>query len=225
MNDRPTREWNGVTIPEPGVYLLDEAHKRIGFQAQHMMVSAVRGEFARGSATIIVGEDPAASSVTASIESASLTTHNADRDVHLHSGDFLDVENFPTIEFSSTGLAWQENNDIFQWARLRNNPLTRRGSGADLPPPSPGRFVLSGELTVKDVRRSVDLTVEFGGARRDPYGQDIFGFSATAEIDRESFGLVWNVALEAGGWLVGKRVRLEIAGEAIHQAAGQDARD
>ncbi|WP_203841446.1 YceI family protein [Winogradskya humida] len=223
MNDRPTRVWNGVTIPEPGIYILDEAHKRIGFQAQHMMVSAVRGEFARGGATITIGDDPAQSSVTAHIETASVTTHNPDRDVHLQSADFLDVENFPTIAYKSTGLAWRENNDaIFDWARLRNNPLTRRGAATDVPEParSPGRFVLSGDLSVKDVHRPVDLTVEFGGARRDPYGQDIFGFSATTEINREDFGLVWNVALEAGGWLVGKRVRIEIAGEAILQQPG-----
>ncbi|AGL15114.1 YceI family protein [Actinoplanes sp. N902-109] len=227
MNDRPIREWNGVTIPEPGVYILDEAHKRIGFQAQHMMVSAVRGEFSGGTASIVVGDDPAATKVTAVIETGTITTHNADRDGHLRSADFLDTEQFPTMSFRSTGLSWQENNDaIFQWARLRNNPLTRRSTLAELPQParSPGRFVLTGELTVKNVSRPVELTVEFGGARRDPYGKDIFGFSATGEVDREAFGLVWNVALEAGGWLVGKKVRLEIAGEAIHQpAAGNPA--
>lgn len=218
MNDRPTRLWNGMTIPEPGVYHLDEAHKRIGFQAQHMMVSAVRGEFARGSARIEVAEDPLRSSVTATIETASLTTHNEDRDVHLRSPDFLDVERFPTLEYRSSGLTWQENKDeIFYWARLRNNPLTRRGAAAPVPETaqSPGKFVLRGELTVRDVTRPVDLQLEFGGARRDPYGKDIFGFSATADIDREEFGLVWNVALEAGGVLVGKKVRIEIAGEGI----------
>jgi polyisoprenoid-binding protein YceI len=78
--------------------------------------------------------------------------------------------------------------------------------------------VLTGELTVRGVTRPVDLQVEFGCARRDPYGQDIFGFSATAEIDREDYGLVWNVALESGGVLVGKAVRIELAGEAVRQA-------
>jgi polyisoprenoid-binding protein YceI len=78
--------------------------------------------------------------------------------------------------------------------------------------------VLTGELTIKGITRPVDLQVEFGGASRDPYGQDIFGFSATAEIDRESYGLVWNVALESGGVLVGKKARIEIAGEAIRQS-------
>lgn len=221
MNDRPTRLWNGVTIPEPGVYALDEAHKRIGFQVQHMMVSVVRGEFASAAARIHVAEDPLRSSLSATIRTESLTTHNEDRDLHLRGPDFLDVEKFPAIEFRSTAISWQETNDeIFMWARLRNNPLTRRGAAARVPESaaaSPGKFVLHGELTVKDVRRPVDLRVDFGGARRDPYGQDIFGFSATAEIDREEFGLLWNVALEAGGVLVGKTVRIEIAGEGIRQ--------
>jgi polyisoprenoid-binding protein YceI len=220
MVDRPIREWNGLTIPEPGVYKLDEAHKRLGFLAQHMMVSPIRGEFARGTATIVVAEDPLRSLITASIESASITTHNPDRDTHLSGPDFLDVENHPTLEFRSTGIELQESSDaIFQWARLRNNPLTRRPSSADLPAVarSSGRFTVHGNLRVRDVTRPVDLQMEFGGARRDPYDRDIFGFSATAEIDREDFGLLWNVLLESGGVLVGKKVRIELAGEAIRQ--------
>ena len=221
MTDQPIREWNGLTIPDPGVYVLDEAHKRIGFLAQHMMVSPVRGEFATASATIVVGQDPLQSSVTASISAASLNTHNHDRDVHLTSADFLDVEKYPTLDFRSTGMLWQVGNeDIFHWARLRNNPLSRRGMASGLPEtvirPS-GRFIMPGELSIKDVTRRVDLQFDFGGARRDPYGRDIFGFSASCEIQREDFGLVWNVALDNGGFLVGKKVRIEIAGEALHQ--------
>jgi polyisoprenoid-binding protein YceI len=221
MTDRPIREWNGMSIPDPGVYVLDEAHKRIGFLAQHMMVSPVRGEFADATATIVVGDDPLQSSITATIQSASLDTNNGERDTHLRSPDFLDVGAYPTLEYRSTGVAWPaENDSIFYWARLRNNRLGRRGMAADLPPAAttpPGRFVLSGNLRIKNVVQAVDLQVDFGGARRDPYGRDIFGFSAAAEIDRESFGLLWNVALERGGVLVGKKVRIEIAGEAIHQ--------
>ena len=221
MVDRPIREWNGLTIPDPGVYKLDDGHKRLGFLAQHMMVSPVRGEFARGSATIVVAEDPARSSVTATIDTASINTHNADRDTHLSSPDFLDVARFPTMEYRSTGVRWQESNDdIFLWARLRNNPLSRRPNAAAVPAArAAGRFVVAGLLTIKDVTRPVDLNVEYGGARRDPYGRDIFGFSATADFEREDFGLVWNVALETGGWLVGKTVRIEIAGEALLEAA------
>lgn len=220
MTTSATRTWNGITIPAPGVYLLDQAHKRIGFVARHMMVSPVRGEFRDATAQIVVAEDPFASSVTATIQAASIDTANPERDAHLSSPDFLDVERFPTLEYRSTGIRWQETNDaIFFWARLRNNRLTRRSEAYTRAAEQPlgTRFVLCGELTVKGVTRPVDLQVEFGGARRDPYGRDIFGFSATAEIDREDFGLVWNVALEGGGVLVGKNVRIEIAGEAIRQ--------
>jgi polyisoprenoid-binding protein YceI len=221
MSGSATRVWEGITIPAPGTYLLDKAHKRIGFLARHMMVSPVRGEFTEGTAQIVVDEDPLQSYATATIWAASANTGNPDRDKHLTSADFLDVDRYPTLEYRSTGIKWQANNDpIFYWAYLRSHrPLGRRG---DAPPPhssqTTGRFVLTGELTVKGVVRPVDLQVEFGGARRDPSGNDIFGFSATAEINREDYGLLWNVALESGGVLVGKNVRIEIAGEAIRQA-------
>ncbi|MEV4196852.1 YceI family protein [Micromonospora globbae] len=185
-----TREWEGLTIPTPGTYVLDAAHKRVGFVARHMMVSKVRGEFTDAAATITVAEDPMQSSVTATIQAASIQTGQADRDGHLRSGDFLDVEKFPTLEFRSTGVKSRDGNE----------------------------FVLTGELTIKDVTRPVELEVDFEGVGRSPFGQDIFGFSAKTEIDREEFGLTWNVALESGGVLVGKKVKIEIEGEAIRQA-------
>jgi len=222
VTDLNTRPWNGITIPAPGTYLLDQAHKRVGFLAQHMMVSPVRGEFGEATARIVVVEDPLGSSVTATIQAASISTGNADRDTHLSSPDFLDVERYPTIEYRSTGVRWQGNDDpIFFWARLRGNRLGRKSEANYIPQQSistAGRFLLTGELTVKGITRPVDLQVEFGGARRDPYGRDIFGFSATAEFDRENYGLVWNVVLESGGFLVGKNVRIELAGEAVLQS-------
>lgn len=188
--DQNTRVWNGLTIPTAGTYELDAAHKRVGFVARHMMVSKVRGEFTDATATITVAEDPLASSVTATIQAASITTSHADRDAHLKGADFLDVEKFPTLEFRSTGVKSHSGNE----------------------------FVLAGELTIKGVTRPVELEVEFEGAGRSPFGQDIFGFSATTEIDREDFGLTWNVALETGGVLVGKKIKIEIEGEAIRQS-------
>lgn len=185
-----TRSWDGRTIPAAGTYVLDQAHKRVGFVVRHMMVSKVRGAFDEATATITVGEDPLQSSVTATIQAASITTGQDDRDGHLRSGDFLEVEKYPTLEFRSTGVTSHSGNE----------------------------FVLSGELTIKDVTRPVDLQVEFEGVGRSPYGQDIFGFTATTEIDREEFGLTWNVALETGGVLVGKKIKIEIEGEAIRQA-------
>lgn len=184
------RSWNGLTIPAAGTYVLDQAHKRVGFVVRHMMVSKVRGAFDEATATIMVGEDPLQSSVTATIQAASITTGQDDRDGHLRGGDFLEVEKYPTLEFRSTGVTSHSGNE----------------------------FVLSGELTIKDVTRPVDLQVEFEGVGRSPYGQDIFGFTATTEIDREEFGLTWNVALETGGVLVGKKIKIEIEGEAIRQA-------
>jgi polyisoprenoid-binding protein YceI len=213
-----TRSWEGLTIPAPGTYQLDPAHKRIGFLARHMMVSPVRGEFMAATAQITVADDPLASSVTATIDAASISTGNPDRDAHLSSGDFLDVANYPTLEYRSIGIGRHETEDpIFFWARLKGYRQGLRDGGPPAPAHSAGRFVLAGELTVKDVTRPVDLQVEFGGARTDPYGQEIFGFSATTEINREDYGLLWNVALETGGVLVGKTVQIEIAGEAIRQ--------
>ncbi|HEY8533784.1 MAG TPA: YceI family protein [Micromonospora sp.] len=191
MTTQPnTREWNGLIIPTAGTYELDPAHKRVGFVARHMMVSKVRGEFTDATATITVAEDPLQSSVTATIQAASITTSHADRDAHLKGGDFLDVEKYPTLTFRSTGIKSYSGNT----------------------------FVLAGELTIKDVTRPVELNVEFEGAGRSPFGADIFGFSATTEIDREEFGLTWNVALETGGVLVGKKITIEIEGEAIRKS-------
>ncbi|WP_426311606.1 YceI family protein [Cellulosimicrobium sp. E-16] len=220
---RPVRQWNGLTVPEAGTYALDEAHKRIGFTGMHMMVSPVRGEFTRASATILVGEDPIASAVSASIETASLTTHHEERDAHLRSPDFLDVDAYPTIEFRSTSIDWQgeQQDQILAWARLRNRSPERAELAQERVQPraaQAGRFLVNGLLTVRGVTHRTVLSMQYGGARRDPYGRDIFGFHAAAEIDRESFGLVWNVLLETGGFLVGKKIGLEIAGEAIHQA-------
>ncbi|MEH1164828.1 YceI family protein [Micromonospora sp. CPCC 205539] len=188
--DAATRDWDGLTIPAPGTYALDVAHKRVGFVARHMMVSKVRGEFKEATATITVAEDPLQSSVAATIQAASVDTNQADRDGHLRSPEFLDAEKFPTLEFRSTGVK------------------SRSGS----------EFVLTGELTIKDVTRPVELEVEFEGVGRSPFGQDIFGFSAKTEIDREEFGLTWNVALESGGVLVGKKIKIEIEGEGVRQA-------
>ena len=185
-----TREFEGLQIPAAGTYELDAAHKRVGFVARHLMVSKVRGQFAEAAATITVGEDPLQSSVTASITTKSIETGVVDRDNHLRSGDFFDSEKYPTIEFRSTGLKSWDN----------------------------GEFVLDGELTIKDVTKPVELKVEFEGAGKSPYGFDVFGFSATTEIDREDWGLTWNMALETGGVMVSKKIKIEIEGEGIRQA-------
>ena len=184
-----TREFQGLEIPAAGTYELDAAHKRVGFVVRHLMVSKVRGNFAEATATITVGEDPLQSSVTATITTASVFTGQPDRDNHLRTGDFFEAEKYPTMEYRSTGIKSWDGNE----------------------------FVLTGELTIKDVTRPVDLLVEFEGVGRSPYGFDLFGFSASTEIDREDWGLTWNMALESGGVMVGKKVKIEIEGEAVRQ--------
>ncbi|MEU8612271.1 YceI family protein [Actinoplanes sp. NPDC048791] len=185
-----TREFEGLQIPSAGTYQLDAAHKRVGFVVRHLMVSKVRGNFAEADATITIAEDPLQSSVTASIVTASVQTGNVDRDNHLRTGDFFEAEKYPAITFRSTGI--------------------KSHAGAE--------FVLDGELTIKDVTKPVELVVEFEGATTSPYGQQVFGFSATTEIDREDWGLTYNMALESGGVMIGKKVKIEIEGEAIRQA-------
>jgi polyisoprenoid-binding protein YceI len=172
MTDTAVRTWNGLTIPAPGLYVLDEPHRRVGFQAEHLMVSTVRGEFTRVAATILVAEDPMQSAVTAVIEAASITTGHEERDAHLRSPDFLDVDRYPTLTYRSTGMRRYEENPIFQWARLRtlgrNGPaghpdtLTRQSLSVAR------KFILTGELTVKGVTRPVDLDVTYTGTRRNP---------------------------------------------------------
>ncbi len=188
-NEPKTRTWNGVTIPQPGTFTIDPTHTRVGFVARHLMVSKVRGSFTDVSGEIVVTEDPTASTASVTIQAASIDTGVADRDNHLRSGDFLDVEKFPQLTFRSTGLEVTEDG-----------------------------FQLRGELTIKDVTREVTLDAEFEGVARSPWGQEVIGFTATTEIDREDFGITWNQALETGGVLVGKKVKVEIELEAIRQS-------
>jgi polyisoprenoid-binding protein YceI len=184
-----TREFEGLQIPAAGTYQLDAAHKRVGFVVRHLMVSKVRGNFAEADATITIAEDPLQSTVVATITTASVQTGTVDRDNHLRTGDFFEAEKYPHMTFRSTGI--------------------KSHSGAE--------FVLDGELTIKDVTKPVELVVEFEGAATSPYGQAVFGFSATTEIDREDWGLTYNMALESGGVMIGKKVKIEIEGEAIRQ--------
>jgi polyisoprenoid-binding protein YceI len=135
-----------------------------------------------------VTEDVTDSTVVVEIDPASIDTRDAGRDEHLRTADFLDVEAFPTITYASTGL---------------------RRNGGD--------WVLDGDLTIKGVSRPVSLDVEFLGAAGDPWGGTRLGFSAKGELDREDWGLNWNQALETGGVLVGKQVKIDIEAEAIQQ--------
>lgn len=137
----PTRDWAGLTIPTAGTYLLDQAHKRVGFVARHMMVSKVRGEFTEVEAAVTIDEDPLKSSVTATIQAASIASGQGDRDVHLRSADFLDVEQFPTLEFHSTGVKSHSGNEF-----VLTGELTIKVS--------PGPWILRSSSRVPDAARS-----------------------------------------------------------------------
>jgi polyisoprenoid-binding protein YceI len=181
-----TRTWENLQLPTPGTFTFDVAHTRIGFVAKHMMVSKVRGHFDEFTGTVTVAENPLESSAELTIKAASINTSSPDRDGHLRSDDFLSVDKFPEITFRSTSVAGHSGDE----------------------------FVLVGDLTVRDVTKQVELTVEYGGAGTNPWGQEVWGFSLTTEIDREAFGLTWNQALETGGVLVSKKIKIEVEGEA-----------
>ena len=171
-----------------GTWVIDPAHTNLGFTARHAMVAKVRGNFGEFEGSFSIAEDVAASSAALTIQAGSIDTKNADRDAHLKSPDFLDVEAFPAITFASTAVA-VKGNDI----------------------------VVTGDLTIHGVTKSVDVTYELVGISQDPWGGTRIGFEGHAEISRKEFGLTWNVALETGGVLVGDTIKLNLDVEAIKQ--------
>jgi polyisoprenoid-binding protein YceI len=177
-----TRQWNGVTIPAPGAFTIDPQHSNVGFVATHMMFTKVRGHFADVSGTVTLADDPAESVVEVTIKTGSVTTGTDDRDAHLRSGDFFDADTYPEMTFRSTAV--------------------RHVAGSE--------FVLTGDLTIREVTKAVELAVTFEGAGTNPWGVEVAGVSGRAEVNREDWGLTWNAALETGGVLVGKKVILEI---------------
>ena len=171
-------------------WTFDPAHSQANFSAKHMMVSTVRGGFSKIDGSFEFDPaNPASASVEAAIDVASMgSTGVEQRDEHLLSADFLDVENYPTITFKSTRVEPNSDNTEAK---------------------------VYGDLTIKDVTREVVLDVEYHGQGTTPYGQNIVGFEASTKINREDFGLTWNVALETGGWLVGKDIKIAIDAEFI----------
>ena len=179
----------GTEVPVPGTYELDASHTHVGFVARHLMVSKTRGSFPGVSGSIVIAEDPLASRVEVSIETAGVETGDERRDAHLRGDDFFAAERYPAMSYRSAAV--HET--------------------------APGRWAVDGDLTVRDVTRPVRLDVTFEGAVVDPWGNTRIGFAATGEIDREDFGLTWNQALEGGGLLVGKKVTIDIGAEAVLQ--------
>ncbi|HCT77005.1 MAG TPA: polyisoprenoid-binding protein [Micromonosporaceae bacterium] len=174
-----------------GQYSLDPAHTRIGFVARHAMVTKVRGAFNEFEGTgFLDGTDPAKSTVSVTIKAASIDTRNEQRDGHLRSNDFLDMENHPEITFVSTSAA-QLDDTTFQ---------------------------LSGDLTIRGVTQPVTIDFQYEGAAVDPFGNQRVGFEGSIAISRKDFGITWNAALETGGVLVSDRIVLEFEISAIKKA-------
>ena len=189
MTQQPTTTLRGNDreAPPAGDYALDQAHTSVEFVVRHMMISNVRGRFGEVWGTITVDEVPERSHVEVQITAASLDTGIGERDRHLRSSDFFDVERHPIIGFNST----------------------------EIEPAHPGAWAVTGDLTILDVTRPVRLQVSFGGAYAEATGRERIAFTATAEVNREDWGLTWNQALEAGGVLVGKKARIDINVEAV----------
>ena len=181
------RDYNGVKIPLSGTYDIDKAHTVVEFVARHLMISKVRGRFTSFEGSFTIGEDPTNTTLDVTIDAASISTSEDQRDGHLKSPDFLEVEKYPQI--------------------------TYKGTSVEIHPDGTG--TVHGELTVHGVTRPLDLHLEFEGASvayNDTYR---VGFTASTEINREDFGLTWNQALEGGGVLVGKNIKMELDVQAI----------
>ena len=181
------------TIPgyQPGTWVIDPTHSEVSFSVRHLMVSKVRGRFARFSGELVTGDDPVDSSVEATVDLASIDTNSEDRDAHLRSPDFLDVERYPSLTYRSTGV---------------------RADGDG--------FVVDGELTLHGVTRSVPLALEVHGfLPESPFGDSRVGFSARAEISRKDFGISFDAPLENGGVVVGDKIQIDLEVEAIRKDA------
>ncbi|HET6501252.1 MAG TPA: YceI family protein [Amycolatopsis sp.] len=174
-----------------GTYELDSTHTRIGFVARHAMVTKVRGSFNEFAGTAwIDGDKPENSRVSVTIKAASIDTRNADRDGHLRSGDFLSLDEYPEVTFTSTGI---------------------RQSAEDT-------FDVTGDLTIRNVTKQVTIPFTFEGSAEDPFGNARLGFEGATTINRKDFGIIWNAALEKGGVLVSDKVTLEFEVSAIKTA-------
>ena len=171
---------------------LDPAHSQIGFKVKHMMITNVSGSFEKFDVQVETeNKDFATAKIQFTADIDSITTANKDRDNHLKSGDFFDAATYPQLKFISTKVEKKDDES----------------------------FVLSGNLTIRDVTKPVKLDVEFGGIGKDPWGNEKAGFTITGKINRTDFKLNWNAALETGGVLVGEEVKIQAELQLIKQAS------
>jgi polyisoprenoid-binding protein YceI len=170
---------------------VDADHSEVGFAVRHMMVATVKGAFRRFSGRVVLDEQNVGNSVIqAEIETASIDTRQEQRDAHLRSPDFFDAETYPKLTFQSTKVE-----------QVRH-----------------GHYRAAGDLTIRGTTREVTLDIEETGRGGDPWGNQRIGFSARTTINREEYGLTWNQALEAGGVVVGKEVRITLDVQIVKQA-------
>jgi polyisoprenoid-binding protein YceI len=173
-----------------GTWAIDAAHSDVSFSVRHMMVSKVKGRFGTFSGTIVTAEDPTASSVTAEIELGSIDTNNAQRDEHIRSADFFEVDKHSSMTYVSTGVV-ADGND----------------------------WIVQGDLTLKGVTKSVPLKLELNGFTADPYGGTRAGFSAQTEISRNDFGVDISMPMDGGGVVIGDKITISLEIEAVLNAA------
>jgi len=183
-----TASITATTIPGylAGTWTIDPVHSEIGFSARHMMVSKVRGKFGNFSGQIVTAEDPFKSSATAEIDLKSITTGNDQRDEHLRSADFFEVETYPTMTYRSTSARFED-----------------------------GNYILDGELTLKGITRRVPLVLELNGFGPDPYGGTRAGFTASGELNRRDFNVNFSAPMQNGGVVVSDKITLHLEIEAV----------
>ena len=183
----------GTAASPTGTYAIDPSHSRIGFVARHAMVTKVRGSFNEFEGSGFFDADtPSNSHLELTITAASIDTRNADRDAHLRSNDFFDMEKHPEISFRSTAVE-QRDDDTYR---------------------------VNGDLTIKGVTKPVTVDFEYTGTAVDPFGNQRIGLDGTTTVNRKDWGVNWNAALEAGGVLVSEKVTLEFEVSAIRTDAG-----
>ncbi len=183
-------ELTESTAKSTSVWSIDPLHSSVEFAVKHMVVTTVRGRFAKFEIDLDFDEaNPERSSIEARIDGSSIETRAADRDTHLRSSDFLDVDNFPSITFKSRRIE----------------------------PAGQGRYLIVGDLSIRGTAREVTLDTTFGGVVKNPWGMQVVTASAETKVNRKDFGLVWNAGLETGGVLVGDEVKISLEVEAVKQ--------
>jgi polyisoprenoid-binding protein YceI len=183
-----TRTFAGAELPVPGRWQIDPGHTEVAFIGRHFMLTKVRGRFTGVAGVIVVAPEPSESTAEITIDMTSVDSGSQARDDHLRSADFFDTARHPTATFSGRAAGWQGSQGL-----------------------------LAGELTIRGITRPVTLQAEYLGHVADPWGAQRAIFTAEATLNREDWGLTWNMPLDGGGLLVSKEIRIEIETEAVLQ--------